>query len=145
MTRFLISFLFMAGICGNTVAQTKDEKSVATAVESLRKAIIDADKPALEKLTSEALSYGHSSGKIEDKAAFVDALVSGKSDFVSIELTEQTIKIVGNTAIVRHLLNGVTSDAGKPGTVKLSVLLIWQKQSKEWKLIARQAVKILTP
>ena len=141
MTRFLISFLFMAGICGNTVAQTKDEKSVATAVESLRKAIIDADKPALEKLTSEALSYGHSSGKIEDKAAFVDALVSGKSDFVSIELTEQTIKIVGNTAIVRHLLNGVTSDAGKPGTVKLSVLLIWQKQSKEWKLIARQAVK----
>ena len=145
MTRFLISFLFMAGICGNTVAQTKDEKSVATAVESLRKAIIDADKPALEKLTSEALSYGHSSGKIEDKAAFVDALMSGKSDFVSIELTEQTIKIVGNTAIVRHLLNGVTSDAGKPGTVKLSVLLIWQKQSKEWKLIARQAVKILTP
>jgi ketosteroid isomerase-like protein len=145
MKRFLISFLFVAGICGNMVAQTNDEKLVTKAIESLRKAMVDPDKALLDKLTSEALSYGHSSGKIEDKAAFVDALVSGKSDFVSIELTEQTIKIVGNTAIVRHQLNGVTGDGGKPGTVKLSVLLIWQKQGKEWKLIARQAVKILAP
>ncbi len=145
MKRFLISFLFIAGICSNTVAQTNDEKSVAAAVENLRKAMVDPDKSILEKLTSEGLSYGHSSGKIEDKTAFVDALVSGRSDFVSIELTEQTIKIVNNTAIVRHQLNGITSDGGKPGSVKLSVLLIWQKQGKEWKLLARQAVKILTP
>lgn len=145
MKRILISFLLVAGICGYTVAQTNDEKLVATAVESLRKAMVDPDKAILDKLTSEALSYGHSNGKIEDKTAFVDALVSGKSDFVSIELTEQTIKVVDNTAIVRHQLNGVTSDADKPGTIKLSVLLIWQKQGKEWKLLARQAVKILAP
>jgi ketosteroid isomerase-like protein len=38
-------------------------------------------------------------------------------------------------------LAAVTKDNGKPGSVKLDVLLVWQKEQKEWKLIARQAVK----
>jgi len=89
------------------------------------------------------LSYGHSTGKVEDQAAFVDALASGKNDFVTIDLSEQTIKVVGNTAIVRHILNGTSNDGGKPGVVKIAVFLVWVKQGKEWKLLGRQAVKIL--
>lgn len=124
-------------------SQNTAEKEVAAAVESLRKAMVDADKPSLEHLTAKELSYGHSGGKVEDKATFVDVIVSGKSDFVSIDLTNQTIVLVGSNAIVRHTLSAVTNDGGKPGTVKLSVLLVWQKQSKNWVLIARQAVKII--
>jgi hypothetical protein len=45
-------------------------------------------------------------------------------------------------AIVRHKLNATTNDSGKPGEVHLLVLLIFQKDHKEWKLLARQAVKI---
>lgn len=104
--------------------------------------MIDADKATLESLTDEALSYGHSNGKIEDKAEFVRAIVSGESDFVTINLTEQTIKIVGNAAIVRHKLAGTTNNSGKPGTANLSLLMVWQKQKGGWKLLARQAVKI---
>src|SRR5262245_39937056 len=104
------------------IAQSKDETAVAAAVETLRKAMIDADKAALEKCTASDLSYGHSGGKVETRAEFVDALVAGKSDFVQITLTDQTIKIVGDAAIVRHTLQGETNDGGKPGTVKLFVL-----------------------
>jgi ketosteroid isomerase-like protein len=123
-------------------AQSKDETAVASAVESLKKAMIDADKATLENLTDEALSYGHSNGKIEDKAEFVRAIVSGESDFVTINLTEQTIKIAGNAAIVRHKLAGTTNNSGKPGTANLALLMVWQKQKGGWKLLARQAVKI---
>ena len=124
------------------IAQTKDEAAVTQAVESLRKALIDPDKSTLDKLAADDLSYGHSSGLLQDKAAFEEALISGKSDFVSIELSEQTVKVVGNTAIVRHHFSAATNDGGKPGTVKLAILLVWQKQKGEWKLLARQAVKI---
>jgi len=124
------------------VAQSKDGASVTAAVETLRKAMIDGDKAALEKIAATDLSYGHSSGKVEDKTAFVQALASGASDFVTIDLTDQTVKVVGNTAIVRHTLSATTNDGGKPGTVKLFVLLIWQKQQGAWKLLARQAAKV---
>ena len=47
---------------------------MAAAIESLRKAMVDADKSTLENLVATELSYGHSSGTMEDKAAFVDAI-----------------------------------------------------------------------
>jgi len=124
-------------------AQSADEKAVAAAVEALRKAMIDPTKATLEGITVKELSYGHSNGLVEDQSAFVEAMTSGKSDFVSITLEEQTIKIVGNTAIVRHKLSADTNNNNTPGKVNLGVLLIWQKQSGQWKLIARQAVKLV--
>jgi ketosteroid isomerase-like protein len=123
-------------------AQSKDEAAVTAAVETLRKAMVDGDKTALENIAAPELSYGHSGGKIEDKATFVNAIASGASDFVTIDLTDQTVKIAGNTAIVRHTLSATTNDGGKPGAVKLYILLIWQKQKGDWKLLARQAVKV---
>lgn len=122
-------------------AQTKNEISVANAVEQLRKAMIDADSVMLYYLTAEQLSYGHSGGHVENKSEFIEKIVSGKSDFVTIELLNQTISISKKIAIVRHKLNATTNDKGKPSEVHLSVLLIWQKQHGDWKLLARQAVK----
>lgn len=123
-------------------AQTKDEKAVGDAVENLRKAMVDPDKSTLDRLTSPKLSYGHSAGKVEDKASFVNSLVSGASDFVSIKLSEQSVFVSGNTAIVRHNLEGSTNDGGKPATVKLHVLLVWNQRGTSWQLLARQAVKL---
>lgn len=124
------------------VAQTKDEAAVGRAVESLRKAMIAADKAELSRLTAEKLSYGHSSGKVEDKATFIQSLVSGQSDFVTIDLTDQTIAVTGGTAIVRHTLSAKSNDGGKPGTVHLHIMLAWSKEGGQWKLVGRQAVKI---
>jgi hypothetical protein len=121
---------------------SNDEKGVATAVEVLRKAMVDGDKKALESVAAEELSYGHSSGRVEDKASFVTSLTNGTSDFVSINIADQTIKITGNTAIVRYKMTGDTNDNNKPGTVNLGVLLVWQKQKGQWKLLARQAFKL---
>ncbi|AYB33869.1 nuclear transport factor 2 family protein [Chryseolinea soli] len=135
-------FLLLFGCSLVMRAQTADQKAVAAAVEILRKAMVDADKAALEKITADALSYGHSSGKIEDKAAFVDAIVTGKSDFKTIELADQTITVSENLALVRHKLSGETNNDGQPGTVNLGVLLVWQKQKGQWKLIGRQAFKL---
>lgn len=139
---FAAVFFFLFITSYNSFAQSKDEAAVGTAVETLRKAMVDADKGNLEKFTAPELSYGHSSGKVETKAEFVEALASGKSDFVSIDLSNQTIKMAGNTAIVRHVLTGSTLDNGVAGNVKLAILTIWQKQKGEWKLLARQAVRV---
>ncbi|MBL7731254.1 MAG: nuclear transport factor 2 family protein [Chitinophagaceae bacterium] len=137
----LIIFLLLL-VTSTLPAQDKKEKAVAAAVEQLTRAMIDADKTMLEKLVAEKLSYGHSSGAIDDKKQFVEKITSGRSDFVTIDLAEQTISISGKTAIVRHILHAKTNDSGKPGDVHLRVMLVWQKQGGQWKLLARQAVKM---
>ena len=132
-------------LVGNTFAQTKSEKAVAAAVEFMRKAMVDGDRANLNALAADDLSYGHSSGKIQNKTEFVEAIASGASDFVTIELTEQTIKVTGTTAIVRHKLTAQTNDGGKPGNVVLGIMLVFQKQKGEWKLLGRQAFKFPVP
>lgn len=123
------------------IAQSKEEKTVAVKIETLTKAMVDGDSATLDKLTAGQLSYGHSVGVVENKQQFIRKIMSGGSDFVSIDIANQSISVVGKTAIVRHKLDAVTNNDGKPGEVHLHVLLIWQKQKGEWKLLARQAVK----
>lgn len=136
----LIIYCLIAG--ASVFAQSKEEVKVIAAIEALRKAMIDGDKIVLENILSADLSYGHSGGKTENKASFITALTTGSSDFVTIALSEQTIKITDNVAVVRHRLDADTNDKGKPNTVHLSVLLVWQKQKGAWSLLARQAVKL---
>jgi len=50
-----------------TSTQTGKESAVSAAVEALRKAMIAADKSALDQLTIPELSYGHSSGRLENR------------------------------------------------------------------------------
>jgi hypothetical protein len=137
---FFTGFILL-GIVTLANAQSKHETAVANAVEKLRQAMIDGNKTELENIVLDKLSYGHSSGYVEDKTEFVEKIVSGKSDFVTIGLKDQTIRVSGKTAIVRHKLDAATLDNGKPGEVHLAILLIFQKENKRWKLLARQAVK----
>lgn len=134
----LVLFLSIVGV----KAQKNTETQVLAALEQLKAAMINADKDALLRITAKDLSYGHSSGKIEDQSTFVETIASGKSDFVSMELKNQTIKVSGKTALVRHELNAVTNDGGKPGEVHIGVLLVWKKQNRDWKLLGRQAFKL---
>lgn len=141
MNKILIVIL---GILMTTsiIAQSKCEKQVAVAVEKLRKAMVDGDSAALNSIVSDKLSYGHSGGHVDDKKTFLRKLTGGGSDFVTIDLSEQSILIEGKTAIVRHKLEAKTNDNNKPGEVHLLVMLVWKKKAGIWKLLARQAVKM---
>ncbi|PKB16106.1 nuclear transport factor 2 family protein [Flavobacterium sp. 5] len=121
---------------------SKEKMAVAARVETLRQAMIDADGNKLKELTSEGLSYGHSSGNIQNKAVFIEKIVSGESDFVSIEFQDQTIEVIGDVAIVRHNLAAHTKDGGVDKDIKIGIMLIWEKQKNKWLLIARQAYKL---
>lgn len=123
------------------MADTSEVDAVSKKVDELREAMIKGDANALKRLSSPALSYGHSSGNIEDQQAFIEKLASGQSDFVTMELADQTISISGDTALVRHNLNADIKDGGVPNNIHLGILLVWQKQAGEWKLLARQAFK----
>jgi len=139
----IMAMALVAGCAaGPGASSPADElQAVTAAAEKLRLAMIDPTREALSALVAEELSYGHSGGKVDTKTSFIADLLSGASDFVTIAITDQTVKIVGNDAIVRHTLTADTNDSGKPGKVTIKILGVWQKQAGEWKLLARQAVR----
>lgn len=144
MVRKLLSLVAAAALavgCAGMPAGADDTAAVAAAAEKLRVAMVDPTRETIATLVADDLSYGHSGGKVDTKASFIADLLDGKSDFVTIAISEQTVKVVGDAAIVRHTLTADTLDSGKPGKVNIKILGVWQKQGGQWKLLARQAVR----
>ena len=129
---------------GLSQIKSKDEIAVAARVETLRQSMIDADGTKLKELTSTGLSYGHSNGVVQNQAIFIEKILNGESDFVTLEFQNQTIEIVGDNAIVRHNLVAHTKDSGIDKDIKLGIMLVWKKHKSKWLLIARQAFKLPT-
>lgn len=119
-----------------------DNDAVAKKVEAFRLAQIAADPKALGALCADDLSYSHSNGFLEDKAAFIANATDGKTKFLSIDYKDPTIKVVGPAAIVRfHWMAEMVTD-GKQISNSLHILMNWQKQEDEWKLLSRSATKL---
>jgi ketosteroid isomerase-like protein len=126
------------------LAASADEEAVAKKVEAFRLAQIAADPKALGALCWDDLSYSHSSGKVEDKATFIANATDGKSKFLSIDYKDPTIKVVGPAAIVRFhwMAEQEMAADGKKVPTNLHILMNWQKQGDEWKLLSRAATKL---
>ena len=124
------------------VAEAGDEGAVKEATESLRKAWLAQDKAKLEALIAEQVSFGHSDGRVQNKAEFVDGTMTRKATVKSLDFPELKVAIVGNAAIARHLWVSESELDGKPTSTKIGVLAVWQKQDGSWKVLARQAYKL---
>ena len=112
------------------------------AVEALRKALLEADKAQLEQLAADQVSYGHSDGKVQTKAQFIDGIIGRKAVVKSLDFPELSIAVVGDAAIARHIYSSESETNGKPASVRIGALQVWQKQDGSWKLLARQGFKL---
>ena len=126
------------------LAESPDEIAVAKNVEAFRKAQIAADAKAFDALCAAELSYSHSDGRVEDKPTFIANATNGKSKFLSLEYRDPQIRVVGPAAIVRfHWVGQSESIAdGKKSDTNLHILMNWQKQGSDWKLLSRASTKL---
>jgi hypothetical protein len=117
-------------------------KEIESSVERLNKAMITPDKSTLDMLTAEELSYGHSTGVVQNKAEFIKDILSGPVKFSQIDNTNQSIIITENTATVRDICSIKGTRDGAPLDLKIGILMIWIKKGDGWKLLARQGYKL---
>jgi len=89
-------------------------------------------------------SYSHSDGHVEDKATFIANATNGKSKWLSLEYKDPKIRVVGPAAIVRFNWVGESEAVadGKKSSTNLHILMNWQKQGEDWKLLSRAATKL---
>jgi ketosteroid isomerase-like protein len=138
--------LVAIGTLGAKAAQelSANEQAVAKRVEAFRSAQVAADAKAFDELCAAELSYSHSDGRVEDKDTFVKNATAGKSKFLSLDYKNPSIRVVGDVAIVRFhwLAESETIPDGKKSSTNLHILMNWQNQGGEWKLLSRASTKL---
>ena len=129
-------------LSGSEGAQAGDEAAVTESVETLRKALLEADKAKLDQVASEQISYGHSDGRVETKAQFINGVMTRKQVVKSLAFPELKVAVVGNAAVARHIYLSESERDGKATTTRIGALQVWQKQDGGWKLLARQGFRL---
>jgi ketosteroid isomerase-like protein len=149
--RYIAGPLPLLGLVAFGLLQTKaayamsdDEAAVAKRLEAFRAAQIAADAKVFDALCAPELSYSHSDGHVEDKATFIKNATAGKSKILSLEWKDPSIRVVGDVAIVRYHWLGESEAVadGKKSATNLHILMNWQKQAGDWKLLTRASTKL---
>ena len=99
------------------------------------------DGAALARLYHEDLSYGHSSGLVENKAEAVNHIITTKADYAAVDLIDTKVKIQGTLALVNGRVNYRQVTDGKANDVRMFVLHVWLRTPQGWQMIGRQSTR----
>ena len=120
-----------------------DEDAIAKNVEAFRAAQAAGNADGIAPLCAEELSYSHSSGAVDTKAALLDGVKNAKYKWTSLEYKDPDDpcrRSGGDRALQLRRRAGVhrrQEDAAEP-----AILMNWQKQGNDWKLLSRSATKL---
>lgn len=112
-------------------------------VQEFNDAIINPTVQLLDNLCADELTYGHSSGLIQNKAEFIDDLVNGPYDFKSVTSPELSVEVSENTVIARFIFLATAIKDEKTIEIRLGCIQVFQQtENGQLKLLARQAYKL---
>lgn len=121
--------------------------SAITAADDERMAAIKAgDSARLNAILSDDLRYAHSNGAVDNKTAFVDSLVTGKTVYENFEYKDRTIF---PAAPGIALMSGRVLVKVRVGEQKLSLdlnyLAVWREENGRWRFLSWQSSRNPVP
>lgn len=131
------------------VARAADDKVIAAvkAADAERIAATKAgDRARLEAIFSDELRYAHSSGKVDTKASYVQALASRASIYESFVYQDQKFQVVAPGVVTmtgRALIKAGSATA--MNELDLNFLAVWREENGKWRFFAWQSCKNPAP
>jgi ketosteroid isomerase-like protein len=123
-------------------AQSKDEQALVARTYLLSHTVFGTkDSMTLEDLFAREATYGHSHGNLQTRAQAIAGISRNQSLYTDTAVSNITVMVAGNTAIVRHLFKAAEhAKDGKVTQLNFSMMLVWVKEKRKWRLFGRQAV-----
>ena len=139
---------FLALMAGSLRAADDPQLAALRAADDERVAVTVApDRARLTAIFSDDLRYAHSTGGVDTKASYMDALLSGRTRYLKYEYEEKTFTF---PAPGIALMTGRTrvKTANAAGTLSESVLgflAVWRLEKGQWRFLAWQSCKLPPP
>jgi hypothetical protein len=109
--------------------------AVQEAVAALNKAMVSGDRTEL--------IYRHAGGRTADKQQFIDDAARGSLKITDAVISDQTVTLIDNIALVDHVLKRFPRIPKHDNDVStLQVLGVWMFRNNQWKVIARQSFRL---
>ena len=127
-------------------AFSQSSADVDKAEDAFVAAVKARDAAALDKLLAADLVYTHSSGVVDDKAAYLAKMKSGEQIYTGIEYSNKKVRLFGRAAVLTATVRMTGSTKGVPFDNKLLVTRVWARSggrgSGDWQLVAHQTTRL---
>ena len=115
---------------------------LAAAAHAYDQAQIRSDKAELERLLADDYLLHNSAGQVQDKQSFIADSTAPGFHLEPFTVDEPVEKVIGDVALLGGVGTLKGTDGGKPFTVRLRFMDVWQKRAGQWRVIFTQATRV---
>ncbi len=132
----LVTFVGMAH------AQSPSAAEVEAAERRRFELMTSRDYKGLAGVLADDLVYTHSSAAVDDKAAYLESLTSGRVTYKTIAPRDLKVRVYGDTAIINGVADMTVDANGEALVNTLRFTDVWVKRSGTWQMVAWQSTRI---
>ena len=117
----------------------EDRERLLEADRIRRQSMVAGDADRLSATLGDDLVWTHSSGKTDDKAAFLKKIESRAVVYQSLETDDQSVSQHGDVMVCHGTLVGSAAVGGKVKDLRNRFLSVWVKSGDTYEMIAWQS------
>lgn len=103
------------------------------------------ERARLDAIFSDELTYAHSSGLVDNKASYINSLVSKRTIYESFDYKQRDFKVAGpGVVIMRGRVFIKATENGGRSDNDLNFLAVWREENGQWRFYAWQSSKMPT-
>lgn len=140
----VIAFCFAGLPCA--LADRLPTRALASADDARVAAMKSADREKLTAILSDDLRYAHSSGTVDTKQSFIEALTTGRTKYVALDYEERAFTFPApGIALMTGRAHVKVANATGEADMLLSFLSVWREENGHWRFLAWQSCKLPAP
>jgi ketosteroid isomerase-like protein len=125
-----------------TKAANAGEETILQLEQQWEDALIKSDVDALAKLYDDKIIYTHSSGKVDTKASYINAIKSGATRYQSMKRDDIKVEVYGQAAIVSCHWDVHILSQGNKIDINARYLHVYVQQKGGWNMVAHESTRI---
>jgi len=118
------------------------EKAIVGLEQQIRRAVIKGDTSILERYLADDFVGIGPNGDAADKSKTIQELKDGTVKYSAIDVTEENVRMYGDTGIYNGRGDVKMTINGQPQTADVRVTIVWLKQNGQWKRVSFQATRV---
>jgi ketosteroid isomerase-like protein len=107
-----------------------------------RDAMTKADVTALGELFADDMVWIHATARVDTKAGLLDAIGSGSTKYLSIEVTDETVRDFGDVVLVGGIAAMTAEIKGETRELRNRFTIVWARRGASWQVVNWQSTSV---
>ncbi len=120
----------------------RTEKVIAGLEQQVRMAVIKGDTSVLERYLADDYVGIGPDGNAADKSRTIQELKDGTLKYSAINVTEENVRLYGDTGIYNGRANVKLTINGHTQTADVRATIVWLKRNGQWKRVSFQVTPV---